>query len=106
KNYTWVCLPKYSPRPLKEGLTVFTDVGKTSQKAATVWNTEGYWQQHILEAEPGDSLQTLELAAVCWAVTRWCQQEINIVMDSLYVAGVVQQIEDAVIRETQNECLL
>lgn len=50
----------------------------------------------------GGSLQTLELTAVVWAVLQWHDQNLNIVTDSLYVAGILQRIEDARIKEVQN----
>ncbi|NXK01435.1 POK6 protein, partial [Corythaixoides concolor] len=52
-----------------------------------------------------DSLQTLELAAVCWAMSNWMTEGLNIVTDSLYVAGVATRVEDAVIKETANRRL-
>ncbi|KFV04736.1 hypothetical protein N340_12039, partial [Tauraco erythrolophus] len=48
------------------------------------------------------SLQTLELSAVCWALANWDQEPLNIVSDSLYVVGVVQRIEDSILRCTTN----
>ncbi|KFZ49448.1 hypothetical protein N321_00073, partial [Antrostomus carolinensis] len=48
------------------------------------------------------SLQTLELAAVSWALSRWRNRKLNIVSDSLYVVGVVQRIEDALVKPPNN----
>ncbi|KFV43486.1 hypothetical protein N341_01046, partial [Tyto alba] len=43
-----------------------------------------------------------ELPAVVWAFGTWNEERINVVTDSLYVAGVVQRIEDAQIKDTRN----
>lgn len=59
--------------------------------------------KHILNGQESDSLQTLELAAVTWALTRWRKENLNIVSDSLYVVGVVLQIEDALIKPPKND---
>ena len=69
-----------------------------------MWKEKGVWKQQILEANPADSLQTLELLAVLWAVTN-LEGPLNVVTDSLYVTGVVQRIEDASIKETSNKRL-
>ncbi|KFO96900.1 hypothetical protein N300_07663, partial [Calypte anna] len=53
-----------------------------------------------------DSLQTLELFAVCWAFQNWYDEPLNVVLDSLYVVGVVSHIEDSFIREIQKPRLL
>lgn len=57
-------------------------------------------------ATPGDSLQTLELTTVTWAMSQRTDIPLNVVTDSLYVVGVVQRIEDSFIRETKNDQLL
>ncbi|RLV63759.1 hypothetical protein DV515_00017944 [Chloebia gouldiae] len=66
------------------------------QQEALIWVSEKL--QH-------DSLQTLELKAVCWAFQTWNKEPLNVVSDSLYVVGVVQRIEDALLRRTQNQRL-
>ncbi|KFP70725.1 hypothetical protein N310_11450, partial [Acanthisitta chloris] len=48
--------------------------------------------------------QTLELLAVIWAMSN-LNQPLNVVSDSLYVVGVVSRIEDADIKETNNQRL-
>ncbi|XP_014108302.1 PREDICTED: endogenous retrovirus group K member 11 Pol protein-like [Pseudopodoces humilis] len=50
-------------------------------------------------------LQTLELTAVAWALSHWRDSKLNIVSDSLYVVGVVQRIEDALIKPPDNKRL-
>lgn len=99
---TWIVKPKRSETPLPNAVTAFTDAGKKSRRAAITWTEDGVWHHHILTDVPGDSPQTLELAAVVWAVLRWLDQPLNVVTDSLYVAGVLHRIEDARIRETKN----
>lgn len=84
---------------------MFTNAGKKSQRAAVTWQVQGQWCHQILEAEPGDSLQTLELAAVVWAFKRGLTVKLNVVSDSLYVAGIVERIEDARIRDISNRRL-
>ncbi|KGL84205.1 hypothetical protein N309_00498, partial [Tinamus guttatus] len=51
-----------------------------------------------------DSLQTLELLAVTWAVTH-LEGPLNVVSDSLYVVGVASRIEDASVKEVSNKRL-
>ncbi|RMC03980.1 hypothetical protein DUI87_19317 [Hirundo rustica rustica] len=58
----------------------------------------------MLSAEEADTLQTLELFAVVWAIAHF-REPINVVTDSLYVAGVVARIEDAFIKEVRNQRL-
>ena len=88
----WLSRPKVSDRPI-DGMSVYSDAGKRTCKAACTWLEAGKWQSHILEGVKGDFLQTLELAAVAWALTRWRDQCVNIVSDVLYVVGVVLRIE-------------
>ncbi|NXN20310.1 POK6 protein, partial [Indicator maculatus] len=104
KNWDWIAKPLRSEQPLAGGVTVFTDAGKKSRKAAITWKIGSHWKHHILEATPADSLQTLELLAVVWAVNEFCEP-LNVVTDSFYVAGVVQRIEDSAVREVQNKRL-
>ncbi|NXQ84877.1 PO113 protein, partial [Nyctibius grandis] len=99
---SWIMPSKRSETPLPDAVTVFTDAGKKSWRAAVTWLEDGIWQHHLLPAVPGDSLQTLELAAVVWAILRWHNERINVVTDSLYVAGVLQRIEDARLKDIAN----
>ncbi|NWI12274.1 PO113 protein, partial [Crypturellus soui] len=98
KTQRWAGIPLRSERPLAEAVTVFTDAGGRTGKALVVWLREGNWHHEILEGSEGDSLQILELMAVCWAFNNWMSSRLNIVSDSLYVVGVVERIEDAAIR--------
>lgn len=101
----WIAPPKYSEQPLQNAITVFTDAGHRSQQAVVTWQENGEWKHKILPATLGDILKTLELSAVVWAFLEWMTTHLNVVSDSLYVAGLVARIEDAQIRDIQNEWL-
>lgn len=101
----WIAPPKYSEQPLQNAITVFTDAGHRSQQAVVTWQENGEWKHKILPATLGDILKTLELSAVVWAFLEWMTTPLNVVTDSLYVAGLVARIEDAQIRDIQNEWL-
>lgn len=104
-NQEWLVLPKRSERPLPNAVTVFTDAGKKSRRAAATWEENGMWKHQLLTAEKGDSLQTLELAAVVWAFGQWSTKALNVISDSMYVTGIVARIEDARIKDCQNKRL-
>ncbi|NXA79825.1 POK19 protein, partial [Thryothorus ludovicianus] len=101
----WIVCPKREKSPISDALTVYTDAGKKSRTAAITWQDEGTWKHKILQAKEEDTLQTLELWAVVWAMLVF-KEPLNIVTDSLYVAGVVERIEDALIKEVKNRRLL
>ncbi|NXA72428.1 POK19 protein, partial [Thryothorus ludovicianus] len=104
KEWDWITLPLQSDTPLADAVTVFTDAGKKSKKAAATWKQGATWCHHLIEGQENDSLQTLELAAVAWAVSRFLGP-LNVITDSLYVAGLLQRIEDSTIKEVQNKRL-
>lgn len=58
-----------------------------------------------MAAEVQDSLQTLELRAVVWSFKQWPEEKINVVTYSLYVSGLAARIEEARLRDIQNQCL-
>lgn len=101
----WYQVPKISLTPVN-GRTVFTDAGKAKKKAACVWEEDGQWKHHLINGSTEDSLQTLELAAVVWAFSKWNSEPLNVVTDSLYVAGVIARIEDALLRTAKKQRLL
>ncbi|NXT45374.1 POK19 protein, partial [Pelecanoides urinatrix] len=103
-SHRWMVVPKKQDKPILEALTVYTDAGKKSRKAAITWHEEGIWNKKILQAEATDTLQTLELLAVVWALTNF-GGPLNIVTDSLYVAGVANRIEDAFTKDVKNQRL-
>ncbi|NXX87418.1 POK11 protein, partial [Urocolius indicus] len=84
-----------------DALTAFTDAGRKSMTAAVTWQRKEKREKKVLQAGPGDSLQTMELLAVVWAMLN-LREPLNIVTDSLYVAGVTERIEEASIKEVQN----
>ncbi|NWS65211.1 PO113 protein, partial [Chunga burmeisteri] len=100
----WITRPMREEAPIKEATTVYTDAGKKSRTAAATWFRDGTWNHHILKARSDDSLQTLELLAVVWTLGHF-EEPLNIVTDSLYVAGIIQRIEDAAIRKVENRRL-
>ncbi|NWV02090.1 POK6 protein, partial [Upupa epops] len=103
-KWEWIQKPLRREHPIPNAITAFTDAGRRQRKAAIVWKQGEQWQQQILEAAPSDTLQTLELLAVIWAVTN-LTEPLNVVSDSLYVVGVASRIEDATIKEVHNQRL-
>ncbi|NXD89037.1 POK19 protein, partial [Halcyon senegalensis] len=103
-DWDWITRPKREDSPISGAITAFTDAGRKSRTAAITWQEKGVWKHHILQAEAVDSLQTMELLAVVWAMVQF-KEPLNVVTDSLYVAGVVARIEDASIKEVQNQRL-
>ena len=74
------------------GPTVFTDGSGRTGKAAVVWY-DGHQWQHILEQQEG-SPQIVERRAVTLAFQQFTCAA-NVVPDSAYVAGLVQQLGKA-----------
>ncbi|NWR31335.1 PO113 protein, partial [Tachuris rubrigastra] len=100
----WVEEPKLSKIPLPQGLTVYTDAGRKSKTAAITWQEYSQWSHKIIQGLPEDSLQTLELTAVIWALNEF-QRPVNVITDSLYVVGIVQRIEESLVKVVQNKRL-
>jgi len=88
---------------LLDALTVFTDASSKLKRAGFVWQLHGYWYSHSLVVE--GSAQILELLAVVEVLKRWPQQPLNIVIDSLYVVGIVQRLHFAFMGKIQNSLL-
>ncbi|NXT86225.1 PO113 protein, partial [Zapornia atra] len=103
-EWCWILRPLRQDQPIFDAITVYTDAGRKSRRAVATWKDQHRWNHHLLEAEPRDSLQTLELLAVVWACTTF-KRPLNVVTDSLYVAGVTQRIEDAAIKDVSNQRL-
>ncbi|NXX93836.1 PO113 protein, partial [Centropus bengalensis] len=101
----WIEKPWYSEKPLEDAVTVFTDAGKKSMRAAATWKEAEIWRYHRIDAVKGDSLQMLELRAIV-SVLGEIQGRVNVVSDSLYAVGVVQRIEQAHIKEVSNKEVL
>ncbi|NXW86295.1 POK25 protein, partial [Alopecoenas beccarii] len=101
RNNAWLECSKVQKQPL-QGLTVYTDAGKREHRAVCVWQEKNQWKHHLIQGTKEDSLQTLELTAVIWALTNWMSFALNVVTDSLYVAGVAPRIENALLRQANN----
>ncbi|NXI07374.1 POK19 protein, partial [Irena cyanogastra] len=101
-SHSWIPLPKRSKAPLPNAVTVFTDAGRKSRRAAMTWQEQGQWHHVLIEAQEKDSLQTLELTAIVHAFSKWIHEPLNVLSDSLYAVGIAQRIEDALLRDTQN----
>ncbi|NXV60455.1 PO113 protein, partial [Molothrus ater] len=67
-QWGWIQCPKRSLKPLSDAITVYTDAGRKSKTAAVTWREKGQWHHHILRATELDTLQTMELLAVVWAM--------------------------------------
>ena len=96
---TMTAVPVISRQPL-QALTVFTDASSKTKMAGFVWKENGIWQSERFVCDT--SVQILELKAVIAVLNRWNIQDLNIVTDSLYVAGVVQRIERALLGHVNN----
>jgi len=101
----WLEKPRVQEKLLAEGVTVYTDAGKRLLKAVCAWQEGSQACHHVIQGQDGDSLQTLELTAVVWAITNWLNEPLNAVTDSLYVTGVVPRVADALLREAVNPVL-
>lgn len=84
--------PLLSPRPL-EGPTLFTD-GSPSRGVVT-WQDGEEWRSRY--TGPQISPQRAELAAAVLASSLFPDSPLNIITDSLYVAGVLRHIEGSVV---------
>lgn len=104
QNQDFEDIPYRSEVPV-EGLTVFTDAGRKSKRAAIAWYDNNQWNHQLLTGHTADSLQTLELRAVLWAFQRWPDKPLNVISDSLYVVGTVQRLERAMIKSLKNNTL-
>ncbi|NXI56942.1 POK19 protein, partial [Chloroceryle aenea] len=103
-KWEWIVQPKRESIPITDALTAYTDAGRKSRTAAITWQEGNRWKHKILQATESDTLQTMELLAVVWAMLN-LKGPSNVVMDSLYVASIVERIEDALIKEVQNQRL-
>lgn len=91
-----------SPIPIANACRVFTDGSGKTGRSLIVWQSNRQWLQDV-EVVHGSS-QPVELAAVVRASEKF-QDELNIVTDSAYVAGIVTRIEEAYIKEVTNPLL-
>ncbi|NWI72511.1 POK11 protein, partial [Dryoscopus gambensis] len=94
---------KRSHRPLK-AVTVFTDASGAFRKSVMTWrNPQTQQWEADVEFVEGSS-QVAELAAVVRALEKF-SEPINLVTDSVYVAGIVSRVEQAVLTDSENERL-
>lgn len=91
--------------PLANALTVYTDAGKKSKRAVCVWRNNNEWKHHYLSGTKEDSLQTLELKAILWALMYWKDTALNVVSDSQYAVGITNRIAEAIIKKGKRELL-
>jgi len=84
---------------------VFPDGSGKTHKAVVVWKQTDLsdWQSSILIVER--STQIFELSAALHAFELFLTEPLNVVADSAYVVGIVQCIEDAMIKEVNNKQL-
>ncbi|NXJ19462.1 POK11 protein, partial [Dicrurus megarhynchus] len=90
--------PKLSRTPV-DGPTVFTDGSGKTGKAIVTWKNEDRWQ--TLQGQSTGSAQLVELKAVTMAFQN-CDEHFNLIVDSAYVADVVQQVDCSLLKEVNN----
>jgi len=90
---------------MKGARTVFLDRSGKTYKSVVVWKQtdSSDWQSSILIVER--CTQIVKLSAALHAFELFSTEPLNVVADSAYVAGIVQRIADAMIREVNNEQL-
>lgn len=91
---------KLSLTPLVSALTVFTDGSGRTGCTVIIWRgNAGTWDSdvHVTTGSP----QIVELTAVVHVFERW-SEPLNIVTDSVYVPGIVMQLEHSYLKETTN----
>jgi len=96
---------KCVPVPIKGGRTVLLDRSGKTHNAVVAWKETDLsdWQSSILIVE--GSTQIVELSAALHVFELFSTEPLNVVADSAYVVGIVQHIEDAMIKEVNNEQL-
>lgn len=91
-------------KPISNAITVFTDAsGRTKKFGYAMWEN-GKWHVVVRKHSEG-SVQLLELKAVTLAFQNFDSQEINLISDSLYVASILERIEDALIGRVSNSLI-
>ncbi|NWT03854.1 POK19 protein, partial [Mionectes macconnelli] len=92
----------WSPNPIPNALTVFTNGSGTTENAVIVWKKGDNWQQDIARVQ--GSPQLVELSAVVRALSLF-SESINIVSDLAYVVGIVQQCKNSYLKDIKNDQL-
>lgn len=91
--------------PIIGAITVFTDAsGRTGKYGFAIQNSQGNWET-VIRQEPNWLIQVLELKVVWLAFQAHRHLPLNLVVDSLYVASVIQRLEDALIGRPNNEAV-
>lgn len=90
----------YSPIP--GALTVFIDGSGKTTKSAIVWFKN--WRNLVTSGQP--STQRAELNAAIMALQHFSSQPLNMVTDTQYVVYVVKHIEEAIVKELNDQNLL
>nr|XP_013796775.1 PREDICTED: endogenous retrovirus group K member 11 Pol protein-like [Apteryx mantelli mantelli] len=89
--------------PIHNAKSVFTDAsGKTKKYGYEYVNVRGEWARKIMQGAPEHSVQILELMAAVLALKDFAEEPLNLIVDSLYVAGVLQRLHSALIGQTAN----
>ncbi|NXY43918.1 POK18 protein, partial [Ceuthmochares aereus] len=102
ENQVIVEKTKLSQVPV-QGQTVFTEGSGRTEKVVIVWLEEKEWKKvtFLIQASP----QIIELKAVVEALNKWTDQPLNVITDSIYVAGIVQRMERSILKEVSNQQL-
>lgn len=93
--------PLLSPVPVR-GLTLFTDGGPS--RGVVTWKVHSQWESRY--TGPQISPQRSELAAAVVAASLFPHQPVNIITDSLYVAGVLRHMEGSAVSPNCDKNLL
>lgn len=91
--------PKITPTPLS-AITVFTNASGKTGKYGCAWLQDNGWEKQIRKEE-GVSVQVLELKAVLMALELF-EEDLNVVTDSAYVAGLVERCDHALVGQVSN----
>lgn len=75
--------------PLPNARTVFIDVSGKSHKAAVTWQEEGVCCDSVIQQQ--GSTQLIKLAVATHALELFSKEDVNIVADSYYVAGIIPE---------------
>lgn len=88
-------------QPIVGAQTLLTDASGKTGRYGYACLQEGIWQASI-HNRSNVSVQVLELQAVVNALTDFSKEPVNLITDSLYVAGIINRIECASIGHVNN----
>lgn len=90
--------------PIPNAVTVVTEGSGKTHRTVVIWcMTALQWRSDVHTVDR--STQVVELAAVARAFQIFAEQKLNIITDSLYVTGIIQQIEGSSLKEVNNPAL-